>query len=58
MAAYEALMRAAKPGKTIRCALVWTQNGRIDWLNADDLSAALEMILHGRSPLENHETRP
>jgi ATP-dependent helicase/nuclease subunit A len=58
MAAYEALMRAAKPGKTIRCALVWTQNGRIDWLNADDLSAALEMILHGRSPLENHEARP
>ena len=58
MAAYDALMRAAKPGKTIRCALVWTQTGRIDWLDADDLNAALDTILHGRSPLENHEARP
>jgi ATP-dependent helicase/nuclease subunit A len=50
MAAYYALMRAAKPGKTARCGLVWTQTGRIDWLSPDNLDAALDVILHGRSP--------
>ena len=50
MAAYYALMRAAKPGKTTRCGLVWTQTGRIDWLSPDNLDAALDVILHGRSP--------
>ncbi|MCH1542446.1 MAG: double-strand break repair helicase AddA [Alphaproteobacteria bacterium] len=58
MAAYHALMRAAKPGKTVSCGLVWTQTGRIDWLSADILNAALDDILHARSPLENHQARP
>jgi ATP-dependent helicase/nuclease subunit A len=49
MAAYHALMRAAKPDKNVKCALVWTQNGRVDWLARQDLEAALETVLGGRA---------
>ena len=45
MAAYQALMREARPQKPVRCGLVWTQTGAIDWLAGDALSAALEGLL-------------
>ena len=53
MAAYRALMRAAKPGKPVTCALVWTQNGRIETLDEALLDTALDKILNGANPLEN-----
>ena len=34
MAAYRALMQAARENdKPVQCALIWTQSGRIDWLD-------------------------
>jgi len=53
MAAYRALMRAAQPGKPVTCALVWTQNGRIETLDEALLDSALDKILNGANPLEN-----
>ena len=45
MAAYRALMQAAKgTAKPIRCALVWTQNARLDWLTDADMQAALDTL--------------
>ena len=55
MAAYRALMQAAQEtDKPVKCALIWTQTGRIDWLEAPMLDAALADILGGTRPLENH----
>lgn len=48
MAAYGALMQAARPGKSVRCGLVWTRNGQVDWLDGDKLATALAEILSGR----------
>jgi ATP-dependent helicase/nuclease subunit A len=45
MAAYRGLIQAAKgTKKPIRCALVWTQNGHIDWLREADMQAALAAL--------------
>ena len=48
MAAYRALMQAARPEKPVRCALVWTRTTRIDWLEDGQLDAYLGDILSGR----------
>jgi ATP-dependent helicase/nuclease subunit A len=54
MAAYRALMQAAQKGdKPVACALIWTQNGRMDWLDEAALDASLADILGGTRPLEN-----
>ncbi|MDX6751119.1 double-strand break repair helicase AddA [Geminicoccaceae bacterium 1502E] len=34
MAAYRALLRRLYPGRDVRCALVWTENGTVTWLPA------------------------
>ena len=48
MAAYRALMQAAKPEKPVRCALVWTRMNQIEWLDDAELDAYLADILSGR----------
>lgn len=48
MAAYRALMQAAKPDKPVRCALVWTRTTYIEWLEDAPLEAYLADILSGR----------
>jgi ATP-dependent helicase/nuclease subunit A len=54
MAAYRALVQAAqKSEKPVQCALIWTQNGRMDRLDAAALDATLADILGGTRPLEN-----
>ena len=54
MAAYRALMQAARENdKPVECALIWTQNGRIDRLDEAALEATLADILGGTRPLEN-----
>jgi ATP-dependent helicase/nuclease subunit A len=40
MADYAALMRQAYPGDGVKAALLWTQNGMLDWLSDDLLSDA------------------
>ncbi len=47
MAAYQALMRAAKPEKPVRCGLVWTRQASVDWLDDGQLATALAEILSG-----------
>lgn len=47
MAAYQALMRAAKPEKPVRCGLVWTRHASVDWLDDGQLTTALGEILSG-----------
>ena len=47
MAAYRALMQAARPGLPVACALIWTQSGRVDALPAAELEAALAALLDG-----------
>ena len=50
MAAYRGLMQAAQSGdKPVECALVWTQNGRIDWLDTALLDDALDKILSSKT---------
>ncbi|MEN0653063.1 MULTISPECIES: double-strand break repair helicase AddA [Hyphobacterium] len=41
MAAYRALLQAIHPGKTVRCALLWTDGPRLMELPGDSLDAAL-----------------
>ena len=58
MAAYRALMQAAQKtdkqtDKPVKCALIWTQTGRIDWLDEKRLDKVLADILGGTRPLEN-----
>ena len=54
MAAYRALMQATrKTDKPVQCALIWTQSGRIDWLDENRLDEVLADILGGTRPLEN-----
>ena len=58
MAAYRALMQAAQKtdkqtDKPVKCALIWTQTGRIDWLDEKRLDEVLADILGGTRPLEN-----
>ena len=48
MAAYRALMQAARPEKPVRCALVWTRTTHIEWLEEGQLDAYLSEILSGR----------
>jgi ATP-dependent helicase/nuclease subunit A len=52
MAAYRALMQGVRPGKTIRCALIWTQTARIDWLATKSLETAMQQILSGERELQ------
>tara|TARA_B110000971_G_scaffold213255_1_gene243848 strand:- start:1573 stop:5097 length:3525 start_codon:yes stop_codon:yes gene_type:complete len=52
MAAYRALMQGVRPGKPIRCALIWTQNARIDWLQDAALDAAMAQVLSGERELK------
>jgi ATP-dependent helicase/nuclease subunit A len=40
MAHYAGLMRQAYPGETVRAALLWTQDGALEWLSDDLLSDA------------------
>lgn len=47
MAAYAALMAAAKNNKPVRCALVWTRLCQIEWLAEADLRADLADIISG-----------
>ena len=42
MAAYRALLKAIHPGKTVRCALLWTDGPRLMALGEDQLDAVLE----------------
>ena len=52
MAAYRALMQAAKPDKPVRCALVWTRTTHIEWLEGAQLDVYLADILSGhRKPV-------
>lgn len=51
MAAYAALMAAAKKDKPVRCGLVWTRSGQIDWLAEGDLKAGLADIISGARKL-------
>lgn len=44
MAIYRALMQAARPGKPVRCGLVWTQACRTDWLSEKMLDDALAHV--------------
>ena len=54
MAAYRALMQAARENdKPVECALIWTQNGRIDRLDEAALEATLADILGGTRPLRS-----
>jgi ATP-dependent helicase/nuclease subunit A len=52
MAAYRALMQAATKSdgreKPVRCALVWTRTGAVDWLDDAQLDAYMADILSGR----------
>lgn len=48
MAAYRALMQAAKPKKPVRCALVWTRTTEIEWLENGQLDTYLADILSGQ----------
>jgi ATP-dependent helicase/nuclease subunit A len=48
MASYGALMHGAKPGKPVRCGLIWTRSGDIEWLKEADLNAALAEIMSGQ----------
>ncbi len=48
MAAYRGLMEAALgTAKPVQCALVWTQNGHIEFLSADDMAAAMAALAAG-----------
>ncbi len=40
MADYAALLRDAYPGTDVRAALLWTQDGQLDWISADWLAQA------------------
>ena len=51
MAAYRALMQGVRPGKPIRCALIWTQEARIDWLDEAALDEAMAQVLSGEQDL-------
>jgi ATP-dependent helicase/nuclease subunit A len=51
MAAYRALMQGVRPGKPIRCALIWTQEARIDWLGEAALDEAMAQVLSGEQDL-------
>jgi len=42
MAGYAAILAAAYPGHEIRPALLWTQAGRLEWLESQALSQALD----------------
>jgi hypothetical protein len=37
-------MQAARPGKPVRCGLVWTQACRTDWLSEKMLDDALAHV--------------
>ena len=52
MAAYRALMQGVRPGKPVRCALIWTQTARIDWVADAALEAAMQQILSGERELQ------
>ena len=47
MAVYQALMRAVRGTKPIRCGLVWTQACRVDWLDDERLASSLANMLSG-----------
>ena len=51
MAAYRALLSRLYPAKTISCALVWTENGLLQELDAATLDSALQAILNGEKTL-------
>ena len=51
MAAYRALLTKLYPGKEIDCALIWTQSGETQELDAKTLDTALNALLSGAQTL-------
>ena len=46
MAAYRAVMEAAYPDRTIRCAIVWTDGAKLMEIPAELMDAALVKLQH------------
>jgi ATP-dependent exoDNAse (exonuclease V) beta subunit len=49
MAKYAWLLRAAQPGTEVKAALLWTQTGALDWLDAALLSRSFERMMQAPS---------
>ena len=47
MALYEVLLGQVFPGRQVRCALLWTQEPRLDWLAPEALAAARRAMVIG-----------
>ena len=49
MAKYAWLLQAAKPGQEVKAALLWTQDGALEWLKPEFLSRSFERMMQSPS---------